>query len=180
MITTIPIIEVPPENYKKFTCGTKELDEYLARFARTNHKKGIRKSFIEMRQNVAVGYYTVSMGAIEFTHLPESSRQGIPKYPIPVARIGRLAVDINMQGKGFGAYILWDAFHRILEASRLVAAYAIVVDAKNDSAKRFYEYHGFTSLASHSYSLFLPLKTIQEVVSSFTLASSIPLSQGEE
>ncbi len=167
--TTIPILEIAPEKYKGFTCGVKELDEYLKRFAKTNHKKGIGKSFIEIRQDFAVGYYTICMGAVEFRYLPENLRRGIPRYPVPVARIGRLAVDAHMQGRRLGAYLLWDALQRILVASTQIAAYAVVVDAKNDSAKGFYEHHGFIPFLNDPMSLFLPLETIQQVKSSFAM-----------
>lgn len=161
MFTTFPIDAVKPSSYRKFSCNVPELDTYLKRYAHTNHKKGIGKSFLLLQDTIVVGFYTISMAHIEFTHAPDSMKSGLPKYPIPVARIGRLAVDDKYQGQKLGKLLLMDALKRIYEASRSVAAYAILVDAKTADVKKFYERFGFIPFQLDSVSLYLPMKTLQ-------------------
>lgn len=162
MIIVKSIEEVESMALQEFSCGIDELDTYLKEYAKQNHKKCIGKSFIAIKENRVIGYYTLSMACIEFNEVPEGYNRGIPKYPVPVAKIGRLAVDAQFQGKKIGTALLIDALKKILEATKTVAAYAVVVDAKNDSAKRFYEGFGFMKYKS-DLSLYLPMKTIKNI-----------------
>lgn len=163
MLIVKSIEEIDSKAFEKFSCGNDELDIYLKEFARQNHKKDIGKSFVALFEDCVVGYYTISMACTEFIEIPEGYNRGIPKYPAPVAKIGRLAVDIQFQGKKIGAALLIDALKKILEASKAVAAYAVVVDAKNDSAKRFYEGFDFITYKD-KLSLFLPMKTVKKLL----------------
>lgn len=164
MITVKSIEDVESNAFKDFCCGNEELDIYLKQFARQNHKKGIGKTFIALDENQqVVGYYTISMSSIEFLDIPSGYNRGIPKYPIPVAQIGRLAVELRFQGKKIGSALLIDALKKIFEASKVIAAYAVIVDAKNDSAKKFYERFSFINYKS-DLSLYLPMKTVAEIL----------------
>ncbi|MEA3640072.1 MAG: GNAT family N-acetyltransferase [Lamprobacter sp.] len=132
-----------------FDCGHPFLNAYLARFARQNDRKGLARAFVLVPQpdsNPVLGYYTLMSGAVAFEHLPQTLRQGLPKYPIPVARIGELAVDQRQKGKGFGSDLLLDAITRIVRASRQVAVWAIIVDPIDPPAATFYQHHGFQAL----------------------------------
>lgn len=162
---TISILDVTPESYKYFSCGRTELDEYLKRYAKGNHKKGIGKTFLLKEDGSVLGFYTISMGSIEFASVPENKKTGLPKYPMPVAKIGRLAVDKKGKGKGIGKFLLIDAFRRIYEASQSVAAFAIVVDAKDEKAQEFYKYFGFIECKDSEFLLFLPMETIHKLFS---------------
>jgi ribosomal protein S18 acetylase RimI-like enzyme len=166
MLSTKSIDEVKENAYKHFSCEVKELDEYLKRFAKGNHKKNIGKTFVLLKEEKVIGFYAISMSTIDFHQLSEDVRKGLPKYPIPVARIGRLAVDIEYQGKNIGKFLLMDAFERILDASRTVAAFAIVVDAKNEKSKKFYERFGFFSYDENALSLYIPIKTVEKMIHS--------------
>jgi predicted N-acetyltransferase YhbS len=159
------IDEVKPSAYKNFSCNVEELDSYLKRFAKTNHKKNIGKTFVLLDEGAVRGFYTISMASIEFQRLPANAMGSIPKYPIPVARLGRLAVDNTMQRKKIGSVLLIDALHRISEASKLVAAYAIVVDVKNDIAKKFYGHFGFVSYQDEPVAMYLPISTVDVLLS---------------
>ena len=92
--------------------------------------------------------------------LPEDKKKKLPKHPVPVARIGRLAVDNSTKGKGCGRLLVVDALRRIQGASMQIGVYAVVVDAKNDSAKSFYEKFGFIPFQDESMSLFIPLASL--------------------
>lgn len=164
MIITKSIDSVPPKTYKEFFCGVSELDEYLKRYAKKNHKNGIGKTFAYIENNFIIGFYTISMSSVSFVDLPEIYKNGIPKYPVPVAQIGRLAVHSDYQGKEIGSALLIDAFKRIIEASLTVAAFAIIVDAKNEKSKKFYKNFGFIEYKSNNLSLFLPITSIQDLL----------------
>lgn len=166
MFVSKPIDEITPSLLKDFSCGEIDLDIYLKRFAKTNHKKGIGKTFVFLNECRVVGFYTVSMASIEFCNIPARFQLGIPKYPIPVARIGRLAVDTGHQGKMIGRQLLIDALKRILDASRSIAAYGIIVNAKSDKAKIFYEKFGFMSFENEPLSLYLPIMTVIDLFES--------------
>ena len=97
---------------KNFDCGYPSLNQYLKKYARQNHQKGMAKTFVATRPDLPLkvdGYYTISSSIIEFAFFPESYQQRMPKYPIPAALIGRLAVDNPAKGQGLGTELLVDA-----------------------------------------------------------------------
>lgn len=159
MQETIPITSLTEKQRRSFSCGVEALDDYFKRFAKGNHVKNIGKTFALLDDEV-VGYYTTSMGSIDFLYLPQELRERLSKYPIPVARIARLAVNTKKQRQGFGEFLLVDALHRIRDAASLVAAYGVLVDAKDEKAKTFYMRFGFTPFTDHHLCLFLSLNSI--------------------
>lgn len=147
-------------DHAAFDCGHPFLNAYLAQFARQNNRKGLARAYVLVPQpdgNPVLGYYTLMAGAVAFEHMPSSLRQGFPKYPIPVARIGELAVDHSQRGKGLGSDLLLDAIARIARASKQVAVWAIIVDPIDQQAATFYLHHGFQSLPD-SDALMLTMK----------------------
>lgn len=162
-ILIVPVTKLTEKQRRHFSCGVSPLDEYFKRFAKGNHTKNIGKSFALIDENnLVIGYYTTSMASIDFKSLPIDVSNKLPKYPVPVARIARLAVDIKKQRCGWGEFLLVDALIRIREASTLVAAYGVIVDAKDEKAKSFYLRFGFTSLLDNNLCLFLPIDSIKE------------------
>ena len=166
MLETVPISEIIPSQYKSFSCGTDALDEYLKRYAKGNHRKNIGKTFVLLFEDEVAGYYTLSMGNVEFQFIPKNWQARLPKYPIPVARIGRLAVNSKAKGQGLGKFLLIDAFHRIWNASSSIAAFAIIVDAKDLNAVAFYRHFGFIPFDNQPLTLFLPLSSLEELFKS--------------
>jgi GNAT superfamily N-acetyltransferase len=111
---------------------------------------------VEQASGAIVGYYTIAASSIPLTDITQVIAKKLPRYPlVPAVRVGRLAVAESHQGKGLGAAMLVDAIGRALRSD--VAAYAIVVDAKDDRAVAFYKHHGFMAFTSASMTLFLPL-----------------------
>jgi len=102
-------------NRKNFDCGVEELNVFLKQHANQNQSKNMSKTYVAVvavsadNQKKIYGYYTLSAGHIECDQLPDSVKSKLPKYPIPIARIGRLAVDKNYRGQGIGGW----AFHRL-------------------------------------------------------------------
>ncbi|MBR8838984.1 MAG: GNAT family N-acetyltransferase [Stigonema ocellatum SAG 48.90 = DSM 106950] len=110
------------------------------------------------------GYYSVSMAEIQRESLPENYRRGLPRYPLPAMRLGKLAVDKSMQGGGLGKRLLINCFHRSLRLSSEVGIFALTVDAINEQAKQFYLKYGFIPFEDNELSVFIPMKTISTVV----------------
>ncbi|WP_410526069.1 GNAT family N-acetyltransferase [Rickettsia endosymbiont of Ceutorhynchus obstrictus] len=104
---------------------------------------------------------------IQKNSLVSSDRDdAVPYYPLPGILIGKLAVDMKYQGLGIGSELLIDALKRIYIASKNVfGIYAVIVEAKNDKAKLFYEHFGFINFHNKPKSLYLPIKTIEILLS---------------
>jgi len=106
------------------------------------------------------GYYTLASASLLLADLPASTIKKLPRYPtVPAVRMGRLAVDQTFKGQGLGGALLADALHRAARSD--IAAFALMVDAKDEAAAAFYRHHGFIALPDSVLSLFLPLATVQ-------------------
>jgi ribosomal protein S18 acetylase RimI-like enzyme len=149
-----------------FDCGSEELNSFLKAKARQNQKAGFNRTFVAIKSDDAdkkvLGFYSLSMGEIDLSNLPETLRKKLPKHPVPIARMGRLAVDKSTQGQGLGKLLLVDAMKRVQAASRSVGVYALLVDAKDDQAKAFYKKYGFIELVDEPMTLFLPLASFPQ------------------
>lgn len=145
---------------KSFDCGVPSLNTYLQQYARQNIKHHINRVFIAKpigSEKTIVGYYTLSAGSIDTNDLPLEQKRRLPKYPIPVALLGKLAVDKHFQGQHIGSILLADALHRVEQASEVMAVYAIVVEALNPTVAEFYQQFGFISFNAKPLKLFLPM-----------------------
>jgi GNAT superfamily N-acetyltransferase len=139
LLDSIPIVNTTSEQRKQFDCGIHVLNDFLKRHSEPNHLKGLGKTFALLIEEKIIGYYTVSMSStLEFINLSNFHQKKLPKYPIPVALLARLAVSKDRQKQGFGKWLLIDAIRRIFNTTQDIGAYAIVVDAKDESAKKFY------------------------------------------
>ena len=143
-----------------FDCGVPDLNIYLQRYAGQNHRKGIGRTYLGIISDKVCGFYTVSMAEIHFESLPEKDRKKVPKYPLPAMRLGRLAVDENFKGQGIGEHLLMDALSLSSRLNDQVGVYCVIVDAKDNSAVRFYKKYGFIPFQDRVNSLFLPMKTV--------------------
>ena len=144
-----------------FDCGEPSLNTYLRQYARQNDEKGLGRTYVavEPGQTRVEGYYTISTGAVTFEQVPEK----LPRYPIPVVHLGRLAIGLTSQGKGLGELLLIDALKRAALAAEQLGIYAVEVRALNDSARRFYLKYGFTRLLDDEFHLYLSMKTIRKL-----------------
>ncbi len=141
-----------------FDCGVPELNKYFHTRVSQDVKRHYTTCFIAIhKQDKRIaGYYTLSMGSVSLQDLPEASTKKLPRYPqIPVVKLGRLAVDVDYQGQQLGGSLLADAVYRTAQSE--IAAYAIVVDAKDGNAAKFYEHFGFAKLTRGPRTLFLPI-----------------------
>lgn len=148
---------------KAFDCGEQSLTNYLHRYAGQDIRRRVNRVFVASsldRPQQVVGYYSLSAGSLDATDLPEALGRRLPKYPVPAALLGRLAVTQSCQGKGLGSILLVDALQRVAQASQMMAVYTVVVDALNAEAARFYVQFGFTPLPSQPLKLFLPMDSV--------------------
>lgn len=158
MTAAYRIEKLARQNRKRFDCGVPELTTYLQQRASQDQKRRVSICYllIEQAANEIAGYYTLSAGSVDLSELPAAKAKKLPRYPtVPVARVGRLAVDVAQQGKGLGGVLLADAVARALAVD--MGVYAVVVDAKDEQAAAFYEHHGFLPLEQTKRTLFLPL-----------------------
>lgn len=147
-----------------FSCGNPALDQYLKERARQDARRYVAAPFVLIPapgEKTILGYYTLSSFAIDLAELPEDTARKLPSYPnVPVTLLGRLAVDQRHAGQGYGEFLLMDALHRSLTQSSQIAAVAVVVDAIDDNAVRFYRHFNFTPFTDRPNRLFLPMRTI--------------------
>lgn len=143
-----------------FTCGIPELDDYLRRFAVQHRRKGVGSVYVLVdteKPGLILGFYTLSAAQMDMAELSDADRKKLPRYPVPCFRMGRLACRTDQRGRGLGKLLIGCAVERCVQASKQVAAFALVVDAKNSDAKAFYEHYGFTPCVDASMTLYLPL-----------------------
>lgn len=147
-----------------FSCGVDALDRYLQTQAGQDIRRNVATCFVFLLPSPVVrGFYTLSATAIELTDLPPALARRLPRYGlVPAVRLGRLAVDVRMQGRGLGAALLADAFQRVARSD--VACWAMVVDAKDDAAAVFYSRFGFRPLGANPLQLFLPMAEARAVI----------------
>jgi len=150
---------------EEFDCGDTGLNEYLHRFARPNTERGIGTTYVAVRRGRkrVLAYYTISSGQVAREDMPDRDRKSLPRYPIPVVRIGRLASDVTVRGQGLGTLMLIDALRRARELADVLGIYAVEVDALNDDALRFYEKFGFKSLLDDKQHLYISMKTVRRL-----------------
>lgn len=147
---------------EEFHSGVEALDRYLHAQAGQDVRRRMSTCFvvIERRTGVVAGYYTLAAGSLRLADLPQATTHRLPRYPtIPAARLGRLAVDDHFRAQGLGATLLWNAFARASASE--IAAFALLVDAKDGAAVAFYRHHGFTPLSGDPRALFLPLSGVK-------------------
>jgi len=144
----------------RFECGVPPLDLYLRRYARQNHASGSAKTFVAVDPAEAatiLGYYTITIGSIEFERVPADLFKGQGRYEVPVFRIARLAVSRRFQGLGVGTELFASAGLRALAASAEVGGVALAIDAKDAGAANWYARFGASPLLDDPLKLVLPL-----------------------
>lgn len=152
---------------RSFDCGSRELNEYLERYARQNHESGGAKTFVAVPPadpTRVLGYYSISPGAIEFARVPATLTRRLGRYEVPVFRLGRLAVSVSVQGRGLGGELLLSAGIRALSVATQVGGVALAIDAKDDRAADWYERFGAIRLLDDRLKLVLALATVAEAV----------------
>src|SRR3954451_3395622 len=156
-----PILLDATHDLSAFDCGVPVLNDYLKKFALPNQGSQSARTYVATRGERVVGYYTLAAGSVRREETPARVAKGLAAHPVPVILIARLAVDGAEKGKGLGAGLLKDALLRAVQAADIVGCRAVMVHAKDDGAKAFYERFGFVTSPGDPFRLFLLMKDVK-------------------
>ncbi len=149
-----------------FDCGRQALNNWLKRFALQNQRANAARTFVTCDRNHVVGYYSLAVGSINHEIAAPRIKKGLARHPIPIMLLARLAVDSRYQGRNIGSGLLKDAIYRTLQASDYAGIRALLVHAKDNSARKFYENFDFESSPLDPLKLMLLIKDARKVVES--------------
>jgi GNAT superfamily N-acetyltransferase len=146
-----------------FVSGVEPLDRYFRSQAGQDARKNVAAPFVLVLPDGAIGgYYTLSATGVKLTEFPVDIMHKLPRYPlVPATLLGRLAVDRRQQSKGYGRFLLADALYRAALSD--IASFAVIVEAKDDSARGFYERESFLALPDQPMKLFRPMTDIRRL-----------------
>ena len=153
----------PHHDRTSFASGVEQLDRYLRSQAGQDARKNMAAPFVLVLPDGTIGgYYTLSATGVKLTEFPADIARKLPRYPlVPATLLGRLAVDQNYQGRGYGRFLLADALFRAVRSE--IASFAIVVDAKDQATRRFYERESFLPFPDQPLRLFRSIGDIQKL-----------------
>lgn len=151
----------PKHDRASFDSGSEPLNRYLQEQVSQDVRRRVTACFVALTDDHRIaGYYTLASASLLLADLPANIGKKLPRYPtVPAVRMGRLAVDQTFKRQGLGGALLADALSRAARSE--IAAYALMVDAKDETAVTFYQYHGFIALPESPLTLFLPLATMK-------------------
>jgi len=147
-----------------FDCGAEPLNNYLKNFALINNQNGSARTYVTTKDNIVVGYYTLTPGSVIKDTAPHRIGKGLPAHPVGVIIIARLAVDKTQQAQGVGKALVRDALVRIIDAAEIIGGRAVLVQAKDAEVRRFYEELGFEPSPIDSLHLYLLIKDIRKTL----------------
>ncbi len=148
---------------RSFSCGVSQLDEYLRRFARQHAETHVSRTYVAVDGPAIRGFYSLAMSGIRKENLPTKHANRFPNFPLPVARLARLAVDLRYQRQGLGDLLLADALQRCLRLSAEIGMIGVIVDAKDEQARGWYERYEFERLPDSPLTLWLPTVAIENL-----------------
>ena len=150
-------------DWTSFDYGTQALNRYFESQVMQDFERRIAACFVATHASGQIaGFYTLSAVSIVLNQLPTTVTKKLPRYPtVPAVRMGRLVVDLQFKKQGLGGALLFDALARAARSD--IAAYAMVVEAKDETASAFYRHHGFIALPERALTLFLPLATVKDL-----------------
>lgn len=144
-----------------FESGSEQLDDWLRRHAVAAQQMDSARTFVLVRRDRVVGYFSLTMGSVLRADAPAKLVRGLPAYPIGMVLLARLAVHASEQGKGMGALLLAEALRKAIAAGDAAAARFVVVDAVDDAAVAFYKRYGFAPAPEHDRRLYRRMKDIR-------------------
>jgi GNAT superfamily N-acetyltransferase len=151
---------------ESFDCGKEELNDFIKRRAWNNQQANSAQTYVLARDLVVSGYYSLAAGAVTHEAATERVKKGLARHPTPVILLARLAVDRSLQGRGVGPALLKDALLRAAGAADTIGARAVLVHAKDNAAKGFYEHFDFEPSPSDPYHLLLIMKDVKRILGS--------------
>lgn len=147
-----------------FDCGQLELNQFLQRYALVNQRANSAQTYVCCCRGEVVGFYSLAVGAVDPESVPQRVMKGLARHPVPVMILARLAVDKLHQRKGLGQALLKDALLRTAQAADIAGIRAILVHAKDEAARQWYESWEFEPSPTDPYHLFLLLKDLKAIL----------------
>jgi GNAT superfamily N-acetyltransferase len=153
---------------ERFDCGSGPLNAYFRQTARQHIERGISRTFVLVETLATApkpvfGYFTLNLCQLKAEHLPTEFAKRLPRE-IAGIKLARLAVSRDRQRQGLGRILLVGAMKKVLDVFESAGGIGLFVDAKDESARRYYERFGFVVLPDNPLLLFLPLQTIRAVM----------------
>lgn len=152
------------DGVQSFDCGEPALNLFLQRFALINQQSHSAQTYVSVLASEVVGFYSLAVGSVEPSAAAPRVIKGVPRHPVPVMILARLAVDRRHQGVGLGRALLKDALLRTAQAADIAGIRALLVHAKDDAAKAWYMHWEFEPSATDPLHLFLLMKDIKALV----------------
>lgn len=146
---------------EEFTCGEPALDRFLARFALQAQQANSSQTYVGVSGTTVVGFYTLVVGEVRHADAPRRIVKGMPRHPVPLMVLARLAVHTQWQGRRIGAGLLLDALGRTLQVSDIAGLRAIAVHAKDEPAAAFYRHFGFVPSDTDPRHLFMLVNDVR-------------------
>ncbi len=147
-----------------FDCGQPALNQFLQRYALVNQKANSAQTYVCCLGDTVVGFYSLAVGSVDPQAAPSRVTKGLARHPVPVMILARLAVDKEHQGNGLGKALLKDALLRTAQAADIAGIRCLLVHAKDDAARRWYESWEFEPSPTGPYHLFLMLKDLKSLL----------------
>lgn len=144
-----------------FDCGKEDLNRFLKQHAWNNQQANSTQTYVITDANKVVGYYSLAAGSVTHEEASDRVKKGLARHPISVVLLARLAVDRGMHKKRLGEALLKDALIRASSAADIIGARALIVHAKDDDARAFYERYDFEPSPSDPLHLFMLMKDIR-------------------
>ena len=151
------------DSVEHFNCGQPALNQFLQRYALLNQKANSAQTYVCCKDGKVVGFYSLAVGSVDSASAPARVLKGLARHPVPVMILARLAVDQAHQGKGVGRALLKDALLRTLQAADIAGIRALLVHAKDDEARQWYEKWEFEPSPTDPFHLYLMLKDLKEI-----------------
>lgn len=152
------------DSVEMFDCGQPALNQFLQRYALVNQKAGSAQTYVCCLNGEVVGFYSLAVGSVDSEDAPARVMKGLARHPVPVMILARLAVDNGHQGKGMGKALLRDALLRTAQAADIAGIRCLLVHAKDEAARRWYESWEFESSPTDLCHLFLMLKDLKALL----------------
>jgi len=144
-----------------FDCGQPPLNQFLQRFAIVNQKANSAQTYVCCHGPEVVGFYSLAVGSVVPEDAPRRVTKGLARHPVPVMILARLAVDKDHQHQGLGRALLKDALLRTDQAAEIAGIRCLLVHAKDETARRWYESWEFEPSPTDPWHLFLLLKDLK-------------------
>ncbi|BAZ14273.1 GCN5-related N-acetyltransferase [Calothrix sp. NIES-4071] len=153
-------------NIDDFDCGSADLNRFLQRYALQSIQSNSAQTYVACLDEGVIGFYSLAVGSVMHDEAPTRVTKGLAKHPIPVMILARLAVSTREQGKGIGKGLLKDALKRTYQAADIAGIRALLVHAKDDEARAWYEKFDFEASPTDPLHLFLLMKDIKKILQS--------------